>query len=284
MKMQKNLKPLFENSDAVTEVVGEILMTAIVVLAFSVLSIFAFSYLDITEKPHVDVDGWVNVESDVINLRHSGGEVVDTKDMKIIISLNNSTRKEIVSDGIGSIYNKNTWRLGDVISINTSSKWNEDIKQNDYVESTIVHTKSNIVIENGVLLGEDIAEGYNGEPIDPPEGRESAYYIEYVVDSVGIESGNNRLYFNFSIINGEKVEIIDTNTSIKSNHIKVNGNNINEVESVNVSGDNNGITIQSSGNIFANDYYYVDDKDESDISVTFSFDDGSKKHFYFKGE
>ncbi|ADI74266.1 Protein of unknown function DUF1628 [Methanohalobium evestigatum Z-7303] len=306
MKMQKNLKPLFENSDAVTEVVGEILMTAIVVLAFSVLSVFAFSYLDITEKPHVDVDGWVNVESDVINLRHSGGEVVDTKDMKIIISLNNSTRKEIASDGIGSIYNKNTWRLGDVISIKTSSKWNEDIKQNDYVESTIVHTKSNIVIENGVLLGEDISEGFAGEPIEPPEdSKEDAYYVEYVdgtveVNKTGEGEGNSPidLIFEFNVTKE------NTELKIQDNGIKVEGQgNYSDISitgkgNKKINGDSSPEKVKHSGNTHVvkvkikesdiKDTTFVYDDTVPDVDnyiiIKLIFDDNSSKVFYFKEE
>lgn len=200
MKIQKNSEPLIQNSDAVTEVVGEILMTAIAVLAFSVISIFVFSYMDTTDKPHIDVEGWVDVDSDIVNLRHSGGEVIDSKDTKLILNLNGS-RKEINSNDIGSIYGKNTWQLGDVISINTSSKWNKDIKEDDYVESTIVHTQSNVVIKNGMLLGSKYLSDSN-QSIEP-----SHAYDLFIPTSVKDTSGGDVTINHIENIDDDKESI-----------------------------------------------------------------------------
>ncbi|MFP4654814.1 MAG: type IV pilin N-terminal domain-containing protein [Methanohalobium sp.] len=288
MKIQKNSKSLIENSDAVTEVVGEILMTAIDVLAFSLISIFVFSYLDTIDKPHVDVEGWVDVDSDIINLRHSGGEVVETKDIKLILNLNGS-REEI---DVESVYNEPTWRLGDFISINTSSKWNLNIKGNQYIESTIVHTKSNVVIENGILLSEEYKDGGIEGPTFPP-GDNQSDYVEYVDDSVETSSGGssngsqgnkNRLSFNFSVTDGINVTITDV--ELKGNDIDkfwINSDKINNNDlPANVNGNNN-IEIQEEGNSrFADDY--EKDENESDINIIFLFNDSSSKSFYFKEE
>lgn len=171
--MVKNKSKLTGNCDAASDMIGALLLTSIAVLAFSTASVFVLStYQGATDTPHVDVDGWVDVESDVITLRHSGGEIVDSDNIKIILDVN-GTRRELSPEQVRSIMSSDTWRLGDTININTSSLWSTNISENDYVGAAIVHTASSVVMKSGTLLG---VEGQNSpgndngseEPPTPP--------------------------------------------------------------------------------------------------------------------
>ncbi|HJH29229.1 MAG TPA: type IV pilin [Methanosarcinaceae archaeon] len=153
--MVKSTKHLTQNCDAVSEVIGELLMTAIAVLAFGVIAVFMLSYQGPTSAPHVDIDGWVDVDTDSIYFRHSGGETIDTESLRIILNLNGN-RRELSPDDVYSILGSNTWNLGDCIIINTSLWFNTSINETDNVGSTIVNGVKNVVIESGTLLGEEM--------------------------------------------------------------------------------------------------------------------------------
>jgi FlaG/FlaF family flagellin (archaellin) len=71
-------KNTFRNdTNAVSGVIGEVLVTAIAVLAFSVIAVFVFSYADSQEKVYADIQGWMDVDSDTVRLRHAGGQTID---------------------------------------------------------------------------------------------------------------------------------------------------------------------------------------------------------------
>ncbi len=162
--MIKSTKGFAENEDAVSDVIGELLMTAIAVIAFGTIAVFLLSFHG-TTMPHVDMDGWVDVNDDTVHLRHSGGDIVNTSYIRILLNLNGTT-KELSPDDVHALLGSSTWGLGDTIVINTSQLWSIAISEDDYVDGTIVHTGHNIVMVKGVLLGE-VAEVI-GTPTPPP--------------------------------------------------------------------------------------------------------------------
>jgi PKD repeat protein len=154
-KIKSGVSNFSQDETAVSEIIGEVLMTAIAVLAFSVLAVFVFSYLESDSAVHADVDGWVDVDSDTIYLRHSGGESIDLDKVEIILNLN-GTRRDLSSSGLEQILGSGSWHLGQTIEIDTDLLWNTTINEDDYVGMILLQTDSNIVIESGSLLGEEI--------------------------------------------------------------------------------------------------------------------------------
>lgn len=141
-----------ENCDAVSEVIGEVLMTAVAVLAFSVLAVFIFSSATPQEKVHADIQGWVGVDCDTIYLRHAGGEPIGVPQLKVLLDIN-GTRREITPQQLQQIKGNDLWVLGETILINTSGLWSYDIVRHDHVAVTLVSTGPNLVIKSGTLLG-----------------------------------------------------------------------------------------------------------------------------------
>ncbi len=166
--MTKSTKAFTENGDAVSDVIGELLMTAVAFIAFGIIAVFVLSFHG-TTMTHVDVDGWVDVNDDTVHLRHSGGDIVNTSYIRILLNLN-GTGKELSPDDVYALLGSSTWGLGDTIVINTSQLWSITISEDDYVDGTIVHTGHNIVMVKGVLLGE-VAEVI-GTPTPPPPSGE----------------------------------------------------------------------------------------------------------------
>ncbi|MDN5310210.1 MAG: hypothetical protein PWP14_1604 [Methanolobus sp.] len=155
-----------ENTDAVSEVIGEVLMTAIAVLAFSVIAVFILSYAAPQEKVYADIQGWISVDSDKIHLRHTGGETIDVARIRAIIIINGNAR-EIPPAQLQNIKGNNAWDLGETIEINTSQLWNENINKDDYVAATLVSTDSNLVIKSGTLLGDPNKPGATNTGTSP---------------------------------------------------------------------------------------------------------------------
>ncbi|MCL7413195.1 MAG: type IV pilin N-terminal domain-containing protein, partial [ANME-2 cluster archaeon] len=128
---EKNTKTFVENCNAVSEVIGELLMTAIAVFAFAMLAVVLLSYQG-TTMPHVDIDSWVDIDDDIINVRHGGGDMVETENIQILLNLN-GTEQVLTPNDVYTIFGRTTWELGDIITINTSQMWNISINSSDYV-------------------------------------------------------------------------------------------------------------------------------------------------------
>ncbi len=198
--MTKSTKRFTENSNAVSDVIGELLMTAIAFIAFGTIAVFVLSFQG-TTMPHVDIDGWVDVNDDTVHLRHSGGNSVDTSYIRILLNLN-GTRKELSPDDVYIILGSSTWGLGDTIVINTSQLWSITISEDDYVHETIVHTGHNIVMVSGVLLGEVIE--MTATPTPTPSGETftptSVYDTSGGDATVGqVGTDGDSLYTNYQV-------------------------------------------------------------------------------------
>ncbi|MBP1908618.1 type IV pilin [Methanolobus bombayensis] len=151
---KSGIKQLFRDDNAVSEIIGEVLLTAIAVLAFSVIAVFIFSYLESDDIVHADIDGWVDVNSDTVYIRHTGGESIDLNKVEVVLNLN-GTRRDLSSSQLEQIIGSNSWNLGQTIVIDADVLWNTTINEDDYVGMILLQKDSNFVIESGSLLGEE---------------------------------------------------------------------------------------------------------------------------------
>ena len=166
--MIKRLQDFVRKDDAVIEVFSEILLTGIIVIAIAAAAAFVLSSLDEPDNVRVDIDHWVDNETDTLYFRHSGGEIVDVEDLELVVYVNGSY-ETLTSSQFN--YDSDEWALGDVIEINTSSY---DIDY-DNVPSKLVHTASSLVIydaygsigdsgaDNGGNGGDDGGDGDGGD-------------------------------------------------------------------------------------------------------------------------
>ena len=153
--MIKSTKGFAENGDAVSDVIGELLMTAIAVIAFAILATFILSYSGPADNLHMDISGWVDVNTDTIHFMHNGGESISFGDIQIRLNIDGVV-KEFTSDNIATL-GTGYWELGDIIVINTSDHWGVDITEDSSVNSLIISNSLNVIIFKSKLLGEEIA-------------------------------------------------------------------------------------------------------------------------------
>lgn len=143
-----DIRKLIQNSSAVSDVLGEVLMTTITVLILSSVAVFIFSYDGAADVPHTQVKEWMDVQNDTIYLEHCGGEFLDTESLEIVIYIN-ETRYNYSSPQIyNNLGNRNIWELGDTIEINTKGEWGADIVEGDEINVYLIDTSSKEVIQN----------------------------------------------------------------------------------------------------------------------------------------
>lgn len=156
----RKYRALGENCQAVSEVLGQVLMIAIVVLAFSSIAITIFSDAVVINPPHKQhtyISERIDTNADIIQILHSGGEAINLKAIKIILSVNEKLAKFNVSDpsvkilnSRGSASNNGFLMLGDCVEINMR-QLGIYLKDNDTVDMYLVNTKSGQVIQRAEL-------------------------------------------------------------------------------------------------------------------------------------
>ncbi len=88
--MNKRTQQLAENCDAISELIGELLIVVIAVLTFGVIAVHVLTYQGPADTVYVDIDGWIDPSTDTIYFSHSGGEAVETEYLKIVVNLDGS--------------------------------------------------------------------------------------------------------------------------------------------------------------------------------------------------
>lgn len=158
----KKYRALGRDCRAVSEVIGPVLMIAVVVLAFSSIAVFVFSDEGAVKPPHtpkVDLQESVDTDADTVQIFHKGGEAIDLEDAKIVININGQQEEFNLSSDRGvshKVKNKNNVLMaGDEIVINTSLGRGRDLNSTDTVEMYFVHTESDQVIQKVSLLRGD---------------------------------------------------------------------------------------------------------------------------------
>jgi FlaG/FlaF family flagellin (archaellin) len=155
----KKYGALFQDCRAVSEVIGQVLMVAVVVLAFSSIAITVFSVGGAVNPPHVprtDLQESVNFKDNTVQVFHSGGEAIDLKDIRIILSADgqhkefdiSDTKNVTVFDPAGNeTYSDGVFMLGDCIVINPG---NVNVTGGN-ATLYFIHTASSQVIKKAML-------------------------------------------------------------------------------------------------------------------------------------
>ena len=141
------IKKFIKNSSAVSDVLGEILMTTVAVILLSSIAMSIFSYGGPDDIPHTQVNEWVDIETDTIYLENSGGEFIDVESLEIVVNVNGVRYTYSSSNISENLGNKNNWELGDRIEINTSSEWNLHIEEEDEVDMYLIDKPSKKVFQ-----------------------------------------------------------------------------------------------------------------------------------------
>lgn len=141
------IKKFIKNSSAVSDVLGEILMTTVAVILLSTVAVSIFSYGVPADVPRTQVNEWIDVENDIIYLENSGGEFIDVESLEIVVNVNGVRYNYSSPEIYANLENKNSWELGDRIKINTSSKWSLDLEKGAEVDIYLIDKPSKRVFQ-----------------------------------------------------------------------------------------------------------------------------------------
>ncbi|MGB9927499.1 MAG: type IV pilin N-terminal domain-containing protein [Methanosarcina sp.] len=141
----KKSKILFENCQCVSEVIGQVLMTAVVVISLTSIAITIFSsdVLDPPHTPHVDLE--IYLENSIVYILHVGGEPLELEDLKIIFYNNSGIQANFT--GLSKYLESDSPSNG-VLTFGERLKIDAGvpIKANDSMEISLVHVPSQQVI------------------------------------------------------------------------------------------------------------------------------------------
>jgi len=151
----KKHRALGEDCQAVSEVMGQVLMIAIVVLAFSSIAITIFSDEGVVNPPHtprVDLQERIDRNANTVHIFHRGGEAIDLKNVKVILDTKEKHEQfDISSDRSEFNYTatNDVLMLGDYIILNPTSR-GIDLDIDDPI-MYFVYTPSQQVIQKVAL-------------------------------------------------------------------------------------------------------------------------------------
>ena len=149
----KKYRALGQDCQAVSEVIGQVLMLAIVVLAFSSIAMLVFSEGGAVNPPHtpkVDLQETIDTDTNTVKIFHMGGEAIDLEDVKIVLNINGEQEAfNVSSDGVNCSATNNVLMVGDEIVINTSQR--RILKSTDTIDMYFVHIGSDQVIQRVML-------------------------------------------------------------------------------------------------------------------------------------
>lgn len=134
------MKKKIRSIQAVSEVVGVVLLLALTISLFAVLNTFVFSFSFDTSAPSVNLIGTLDKTNNVVYIKHNGGDSLQGN-MKILIEIGSQ------------IYQNTSGQL--LIDTNTDSIWNfgETLRfvspqplTNKRIRVTVVNPDSNSII------------------------------------------------------------------------------------------------------------------------------------------
>lgn len=246
MAGNKRLRELTRDCRAVSEIIGQVLIMAVVVLALSAVAVVVFSdkvAMDSPHAPRTNLQENIDRSKNTLEIFHSGGEAIDLKDIKIILSVDGERAEldmsdpEIYDNAVTVIDHEGkklssdeVFALRDCIIINSSNQ--VDIKNASSIDLYFVHTASSQVIQKTKLWveGKEFPDWIT--PHTFPGGTAYDNYTEKWLDTELVDKINDSkststhipqdqlIYENFTFaINTEELEIPDntlfTNITLK---------------------------------------------------------------------
>jgi FlaG/FlaF family flagellin (archaellin) len=143
------------SSQAVSEVVGVILLLGITIGLFGFLNYVVFSFSFQPSAPSVNLVGSIDIKNCIITIEHNGGESLDGN-INVIITINNNNPDP---KSISYLINETTDPKWNFNKINTDYKWNLGETVQYYYKSsdtnirvTVIDTSTNTIILSTIFL------------------------------------------------------------------------------------------------------------------------------------
>lgn len=131
------MKMKIKNSDeAISEILGTVILLAIVVIAFSVLYVHVLSEPTPSSSPHTSLEAYM--QGDSVIIEHRGGESLDIDDVEIWI---NDTKVSVTDKENIDANGNGKWDVGEYYHKMVSGR----------IEVMVIDQSTNSIIFSGVL-------------------------------------------------------------------------------------------------------------------------------------
>lgn len=136
-----------KSNEAVSEIVGTVLLLAMTLSLFSLLSYTVLSYPFNPSPPSVNLAGYLGGSADTTDviIEHYGGDSLDITTTKVMVNIQ-GTSTDVNMTNLTDSNNNGMWDLGEKLIYRPD----ENIAGKQ-VEVTVVDTKSNSIIMSGIL-------------------------------------------------------------------------------------------------------------------------------------
>lgn len=133
------------SNEAVSEVIGTVLLLGIAIALFALLHIIVFSYPFNPPPPSVSLIGTVDDEGMIV-LEHLGGDSLGLS-TKIIITVGDTSASNTIGDGnyLDDSNGNGEWNIGEKLVINP------EMGASGTVEVTVVDVESNSIVMMGKI-------------------------------------------------------------------------------------------------------------------------------------
>jgi len=159
------LKKFRLNEYAVSEVLGQVLLTFITIIMMASISVVVLAEAKHSHTPHIDFYEQLDPVNDTIVLFNNGGEPVFLQDFKLVLQ-SGSTKyvingEELSGQLIEEYGDNGFWDLGEYISVNVAEMCGLDLENRDEDFTVFfIHTPSKQVIQKAfipsIYLDDDI--------------------------------------------------------------------------------------------------------------------------------
>jgi UDP-N-acetylmuramyl pentapeptide phosphotransferase/UDP-N-acetylglucosamine-1-phosphate transferase len=133
------------SKQAVSEVVGVVLLLGITISLFVILNTFVFQFSFNPSVPSVNLIGTIDKTNNMINIRHNGGESLEGN-INVLIVIGSHTYQNSSSDLLLDLNADNKWNFGETVQFHSP-----ELITDKYIRATIVDTNTNTILLSVVL-------------------------------------------------------------------------------------------------------------------------------------
>lgn len=195
-----------KDPSGVSSVLGEVLIAGIVVIALGSLFVIMTSADKPVDSTHLSAEEWIDAPSDVISLRHAGGEPINTENLKINVQINGTNYVYSSSNISENMGGKGVWELADVIKINTSEEWGVGIADEENVDVKLIDTSSKEVLPKyRIGFSLELPSSIDFEIIDDTVVPKEDFISSFKVLGAAFQGSYNNKYYDRMVTSRLKV-------------------------------------------------------------------------------
>jgi hypothetical protein len=140
------MRKIIRSKQAVSEVIGVVLLLGMAVMLFTILNFNVFSFSFGSSNPNVNLIGTIDKTNNVIFIEHNGGTSLELTTV-VIITIDSDNYQRKAGDGLIDKNHDNEWNFGEILKFN----FNEIDLMGKYIKVMVVDPVTNTMVLSVVL-------------------------------------------------------------------------------------------------------------------------------------